>query len=66
MSVLLAGGADPNIRNIVDATPIFEAIDEDNLEIVMALVEAGAGVKTKNTKAVPRRIAKQEPSEENR
>ena len=40
VSVLLANGADPNIRNIVDATPIFEAIDEDNLEIVMALVEA--------------------------
>ena len=27
VNVLLAGGADPNIRNIVDATPIFEAID---------------------------------------
>jgi ankyrin repeat protein len=42
---LLAGGADPNeIEEAGDVTPLMDAAAQGNLEIVKALVEAGADV----------------------
>ena len=39
---LLKAGANPNLRNKLDTTPLMEAAFNSNLEIIEALLDAGA------------------------
>lgn len=49
VQMLLEHNADPNIETCVKTTPIFEAADASNIEIMSVLIEGGADI---NQKAV--------------
>lgn len=44
VSLLIAGGVKPNVRNDQGRTPLWEAIENDDLAMVKALITAGADV----------------------
>ena len=44
VKLLLEHNADPNIENLNKGTPIFEVGYQDNIEVVIALIEAGADI----------------------
>src|SRR4051812_35486472 len=44
MSRLLASGADPDQATKAGTTPLFEAIEQGDLELVKLLVEGGASI----------------------
>ena len=47
--MLVAAGADPNARDYRDRTPLHSVVKEDNVEVVRALLAAGADVNAKES-----------------
>lgn len=48
VAILLAFGANPNVKNIFGWTPLMYAASEGNIDIIRILINGGADIRVKN------------------